>query len=473
MNELARHIEYLLLENDCVILPDFGGFVAHYTEATYEAKTQLFMPPMRTIGFNPQLRLNDGLLTQSVMEVQGTNYGDALKTMKRWINQLKQQLYEEGSVELTNVGQLRMSIRGTIDFVPYNSRITTAWLYGLGSFEMPLLSEKLQPAVAVIRQKPASAPVHTPLSRPRQRALMPSVKELMPFVKQAMPRVSGVNLRPLVRLTPAMMQGVAAVAAVLVLFFFFSVPVKNTEVVSGSSYAQLMPSALFERIEKQSVAIHEVALPQDEKKPVVVERATLQHHKKEKKSVAKPLQQKPQAAQVASSKNASTKATSNATSANAPSIKAASTKAGQPTASSATQLGQKSKQSSVQKPAQSASLKSAQPAPQKPAQSAVQTSPSQTRVSLTSSQASVSQTLASANDYHVIVASVATEADARKMAQQLVSQGYSEARVIVRDGKNRVSLRSLPSQAAAYHAVNQLREGEKFAGAWVLHCKVK
>lgn len=457
MNELARHIEYLLLENDCIILPDFGGFVAHYTEATYEAKTQLFMPPMRTIGFNPQLRLNDGLLTQSVMEVQGTNYGDALKTMKRWINQLKQQLYEEGSVELTNVGQLRMSIRGTIDFVPYNSRITTAWLYGLGSFEMPLLSEKLQPAVAAIRQKPASAPVHTPLSRPRQRALMPSVKELMPFVKQAMPRVSGVNLRPLVRLTPAMMQGVAAVAAVLVLFFFFSVPVKNTEVVSGGSYAQLMPSALFERIEKQSVAIHEVALPQDEKKPVVVERATLQHHKKEKKSVAKPLQQKPQAAQVASSKNASTKATSNATSANAPSIKAASTKAGQPTASSATQLGQKSKQSSVQKPAQLA----------------VQTSPSQTRVSQTSSQASVSQTLASANDYHVIVASVATEADARKMAQQLVSQGYSEARVIVRDGKNRVSLRSLPSQAAAYHAVNQLREGEKFAGAWVLHCKVK
>ena len=102
---------------------------------------------MRTIGFNPRLRLNDGLLTQSVMEVEGTNYGDAQKMVIRWVNLLKEKLYEEGSVELANVGQLRMSIRGTMDFVPYNSRITTSWLYGLGSFEMPLLSEKSQRSV--------------------------------------------------------------------------------------------------------------------------------------------------------------------------------------------------------------------------------------------------------------------------------------------------------------------------------------
>ena len=33
MNELARHIASLLLENDCVIVPDFGGFIAHYDPA--------------------------------------------------------------------------------------------------------------------------------------------------------------------------------------------------------------------------------------------------------------------------------------------------------------------------------------------------------------------------------------------------------------------------------------------------------
>ena len=35
MIELARHIEILLLENDCVIVPELGGFIAHYQPAYY------------------------------------------------------------------------------------------------------------------------------------------------------------------------------------------------------------------------------------------------------------------------------------------------------------------------------------------------------------------------------------------------------------------------------------------------------
>ena len=424
MIELAKHIEFLLLENDCVILPGFGGFVAHYTEATYEAKNQLFMPPMRTIGFNPLLRLNDGLLTQSVMEVYGTNYGDALKMVTRWVNQLKKQLYEEGSVELSNVGQLRMSIRGTMDFVPFNSRLTTSWLYGLGSFELPELNKQPLSEVSVRRPKPVvDAPSLKPAVAAQRTQRHSFRRRAVTLMKESQwtPRVK--ELLP--RLTPAMMQGAAAVVAVLVLFFIFSVPVKNTEVMGSGNYAQLMPSELFERIEKQSVAIHEVALPQEskEKKPVVVERTTLSKGKELKKPAA-------------ASKPAATKPSATASAA-----KPAATK---PSATA-----------SAAKPA----------AASKPA-----TKPSAT--ASTAKPAAASKPAAD-GDYHVIVASVATEADARAMAEKLVAQGYGQAKVILRDGKNRVSLHSLSSQAAAYHAVSQLREKGQFAGAWVLHCKVK
>ena len=427
MIELAKHIEFLLLENDCVILPGFGGFVAHYTEATYEAKNQLFMPPMRTIGFNPLLRLNDGLLTQSVMEVYGTNYGDALKMVTRWVNQLKRQLYEEGSVELSNVGQLRMSIRGTMDFVPFNSRLTTSWLYGLGSFELPELNKQSltegsvrrpKPVVVAPSLKPAVAAQHTQRHSFRRRAVtLMKESQWTPRVKELLPR-----------LTPAMMQGAAAVVAALVLFFIFSVPVKNTEVMGSGNYAQLMPSELFERIEKQSVAIHEVALPQEskEKKPVVVERTTLSKGKELKKpaAAAKP---------ATASKPAATKPSATASAAKPAASKPAATK---PSATASTAKPAAASKPAVTKPA----------AASKPVAD---------------------------GDYHVIVASVATEADARAMAEQLVAQGYGQAKVILRDGKNRVSLHSLSSQAAAYHAVSQLREKGQFAGAWVLHCKVK
>ena len=44
MIELAQHIEVLLLENDCVIVPGFGGFIAHYAPAMRVAEDaiQLF-----------------------------------------------------------------------------------------------------------------------------------------------------------------------------------------------------------------------------------------------------------------------------------------------------------------------------------------------------------------------------------------------------------------------------------------------
>ena len=72
MIELSQHIEVLLLENDCVIVPGLGGFVAHYTPAI-QVEENVFLPPTRTIGFNPQLKLNDGLLVQSYMAVYDTN----------------------------------------------------------------------------------------------------------------------------------------------------------------------------------------------------------------------------------------------------------------------------------------------------------------------------------------------------------------------------------------------------------------
>ncbi|MQO83477.1 SPOR domain-containing protein, partial [Prevotella copri] len=36
MNRLERHIEILLLSNDCVIVPGFGGFMAHHVDARYD-----------------------------------------------------------------------------------------------------------------------------------------------------------------------------------------------------------------------------------------------------------------------------------------------------------------------------------------------------------------------------------------------------------------------------------------------------
>lgn len=91
MIELSRHIESLMLKHDCVIVPGLGGFVTQYVPARRVEGEQLFLPPCRTVGFNQQLTLNDGLLVQSYMQAYDTNYPETIKLINDAVKQLKQE----------------------------------------------------------------------------------------------------------------------------------------------------------------------------------------------------------------------------------------------------------------------------------------------------------------------------------------------------------------------------------------------
>ena len=142
MIELARHIEILLLDNDCVIVPDLGGFVAHHVDACYEQSEYLFLPPQRVLGFNPQLRINDSLLAQSYAEAYDISYPEAVRRIEDEVNELRQHIENEGSYELSGIGTLKLNDEGHLEFSPYESGILTPSLYGLGAFEMEPLNQQ-------------------------------------------------------------------------------------------------------------------------------------------------------------------------------------------------------------------------------------------------------------------------------------------------------------------------------------------
>ena len=229
MIELAQHIEVLLLENDCVIVPGLGGFVAHYTPAMRVAEENVFLPPTRIIGFNPQLKMNDGLLVQSYMAVYDTDFSDATRIVEKEVAHIFTALHEEGKVDLPNIGELRYSIHGIYDFVPYDHKITTPYLYGLDSFEMQELAELKKPYMEK------------------------TIRYSVPVVPEDKKR------RFEIKFTRSYLSNAVAMIAVVALFFFLSTPIENTEVVEGN-YAQLLPNELFEMIEKESLAINPIVV---------------------------------------------------------------------------------------------------------------------------------------------------------------------------------------------------------------------
>ena len=229
MIELAQHIEVLLLEYDCVIVPGLGGFVAHYTPAMRVAEENVFLPPTRIIGFNPQLKMNDGLLVQSYMAVYDTDFSDATRIVEKEVAHIFTALHEEGKVDLPNIGELRYSIHGIYDFVPYDHKITTPYLYGLDSFEMQELAELKKPYMEK------------------------TIRYSVPVVPEDKKR------RFEIKFNRSYLSNAVAMIAVVALFFFLSTPIENTEVVEGN-YAQLLPNELFEMIEKESLAINPIVV---------------------------------------------------------------------------------------------------------------------------------------------------------------------------------------------------------------------
>ncbi|MFU2373546.1 MAG: SPOR domain-containing protein [Bacteroidales bacterium] len=155
MIELSRHIESLMLKHDCVIVPGLGGFITQYVPARRVEGEQLFLPPCRTVGFNQQLTLNDGLLVQSYMQAYDTNYPETIKLINDAVKQLKQELQENGEYELSGIGRLTLGIGGKYNFTPCEAGVLSPELYGLDTVSIPNVAqaEKQKPAIAAHDKK--------------------------------------------------------------------------------------------------------------------------------------------------------------------------------------------------------------------------------------------------------------------------------------------------------------------------------
>lgn len=142
MISLSKHIEILLLDHDCVIVPGLGGFIANQAPARIDDNdSHNMLPPYRTIGFNRELSVNDGLLVQSYMQTYDAAYPEALLQMEKDINKMLVQLDTIGNYTLDGIGTLSKNIDGSLAFTAFEAGILTPSLYGLYSIVVKTLEE--------------------------------------------------------------------------------------------------------------------------------------------------------------------------------------------------------------------------------------------------------------------------------------------------------------------------------------------
>ena len=228
MIELQRHIEILLLTNDCVIVPGLGGFMAHHIDARFDEEDNTFVPPLRTLGFNQNLTMNDSLLVQSYIECYDISYPEALRRIEDEVNELRQHLQTEGSFELNDIGMLTLNSEGNIEFRPCEAGILTPGLYGLGTFEM----EPLQKAVTVM--------VEGQRSKDEGQPDEPMVLQVAEDEQQ---EVAEEEKEPVIVIKLSWLRNAVAVAAAVLAFFMIATPVSNSQldIQKGVQQSSIIP----------------------------------------------------------------------------------------------------------------------------------------------------------------------------------------------------------------------------------------
>jgi len=211
MLRIFTHIERLLLTNDCVIIPEFGGFVLHPCPASYQPEKHRFCPPEKGIVFNPTLKYYDRLIPESYIQMYGVTFEEAHISLRKDTEELHQLLDKERSVYFEKIGFLRKDDVGKVFFeAERNSSFIALKPYGLFPFHLPPVLQDI-------------AKIKTETSQTIKLETKQKHVVYLP-VNRALLRVSGVS------------------AAAVALFLLFSTPVND---VGNSSYsACLIPSEL-------------------------------------------------------------------------------------------------------------------------------------------------------------------------------------------------------------------------------------
>lgn len=151
MSAVSKHIKSLLLTNDCVIIPDFGGLVSNPHSAAYNKLNKHFSPPYKALGFNTRLKNSDGLLAHEISIKSNVDYNEASRAIQAFVNQLKDDLSTNDQFVLDEIGTFYNDVNGNLRFKQNTKLPLDTNFFGLESIRsLPIEIKKKTPVVQPI-----------------------------------------------------------------------------------------------------------------------------------------------------------------------------------------------------------------------------------------------------------------------------------------------------------------------------------
>lgn len=143
MQEVNKYIQQLLYHHDCVILPDFGGFISNYRPAKIDFVNFNVYPPGKDISFNRNIKNNDGLLVNHIASLEQLSFNESKKIVVGFVKKTSKKLHNGESVSFEGIGKFFFDKHKALQFIPDLSANYLLDSYGLSSFHFaPVVTEE-------------------------------------------------------------------------------------------------------------------------------------------------------------------------------------------------------------------------------------------------------------------------------------------------------------------------------------------
>jgi len=118
MNKTIEHyISELLFLHDCVILPNFGGFVGNPQSAKLNKITGILSPPSKQILFNSNLKTNDGLLITHISNQEEIAQEVAKNEVENYVTKIANRLTKSKVLRIDKIGLFTLGREENIIFL--------------------------------------------------------------------------------------------------------------------------------------------------------------------------------------------------------------------------------------------------------------------------------------------------------------------------------------------------------------------
>lgn len=151
---VEHYIAELLYRYNCVMVPQFGAFLANKVGAQIDLVNNTLYPPAKVLSFNESLTTNDGLLVSHMANAKKIPYEEmlnlVLNTTKNWSITL-----DSGKeLVLEGIGKLWLGEERKIQFEPDTGCNYLSSSFGFSSFTAtPVLREVLKEEVKTLEER--------------------------------------------------------------------------------------------------------------------------------------------------------------------------------------------------------------------------------------------------------------------------------------------------------------------------------